>query len=135
MLWMLAHFLGVAAQVDAFEKANFVTGFSRCVEGQAQGLEPGGFKLWVTTGFDLYSPPHLGMISTVFTMAAIALATTSFWLCADLPTFTLMHVPAPMWTYVAAAALRICAGQSVVVQVEFEIANFKTRISHYKFKG
>ena len=37
---------GVAAQV-AFGKAKFVTGFSRRVKGQAQGLEPGAFKLWV----------------------------------------------------------------------------------------
>ena len=36
----------VAAQV-AFERAKFVTSFSRWVKGQAQGLEPGGFKLWV----------------------------------------------------------------------------------------
>jgi hypothetical protein len=42
-------------QLD-FQKTKFVTGFSRWVKGQAQGLEPGGFKLWVTTGFSLYSP-------------------------------------------------------------------------------
>jgi hypothetical protein len=36
----------VAAQA-AFERANFVTGFSRWVKGQAQGLEPSAFKLWV----------------------------------------------------------------------------------------
>jgi hypothetical protein len=36
----------VAVQV-AFGRAKFVTGFSRWVKGQAQGLEPGGFKLWV----------------------------------------------------------------------------------------
>jgi hypothetical protein len=28
-------------------KAKFVTGFSRWVKGQAQGLRPGAFKLWV----------------------------------------------------------------------------------------
>ena len=40
---------GVAARVEPFEKlaAKFVTGFSRWVKGQAQGLEPGGFKRWV----------------------------------------------------------------------------------------
>jgi hypothetical protein len=31
----------------AFGRAKFVTGFSRWVKGQAQGLQPGGFKLWV----------------------------------------------------------------------------------------
>jgi hypothetical protein len=31
----------------AFGRAKFVTGFSRWVKGQAQRLEPGGFKLWV----------------------------------------------------------------------------------------
>jgi hypothetical protein len=48
----------VAAQV-ACERAKFVTCFSRWVKGQAQGLEPGGFKLWVTTRFDWYTAPHL----------------------------------------------------------------------------
>jgi hypothetical protein len=38
---------GVAVQV-AFERAKFVTGFSRWVKGQAQGLEPVAFKLWVS---------------------------------------------------------------------------------------
>jgi hypothetical protein len=39
--------LGVAVQV-ACERAKFsTTGFSRWVKGQAQGLQPGGFKLWV----------------------------------------------------------------------------------------
>jgi hypothetical protein len=37
---------GVAARV-AFGRATFVTGFSRWVKGQAQGLESGAFKLWV----------------------------------------------------------------------------------------
>jgi hypothetical protein len=36
----------VAAQV-ACERAKCVTGFSRWVKGQAQGMEPGGFKRWV----------------------------------------------------------------------------------------
>jgi hypothetical protein len=42
----VVHHQHVAAQV-AFERAKFVTGFSRWVKGQAQGLEPGAFKLWV----------------------------------------------------------------------------------------
>jgi hypothetical protein len=37
----------VAAQRLQCERAKFVTGFSRWVKGQAQGLQPGGFKLWV----------------------------------------------------------------------------------------
>jgi hypothetical protein len=52
----------VAAQV-ARESAKFVTGFSRWVKGQAQGLEPGGFKLWVTTGFSLYSPTVVSSVN------------------------------------------------------------------------
>ena len=36
----------VAARV-AGERAKFVSGFARWVKGQAQGLEPGAFKLWV----------------------------------------------------------------------------------------
>jgi hypothetical protein len=40
----------------ARERAKFVAGFSRWVKGQAQGLRPSGFKLWVTTEFSLYSP-------------------------------------------------------------------------------
>jgi hypothetical protein len=35
---------GVAVQVE-FGQAKFVTGFSRWVKGQAQGLQAGGFKL------------------------------------------------------------------------------------------
>jgi hypothetical protein len=35
-----------AVQV-ACGRAKFATGFSRWVKGQAQGLEPGGFNLWV----------------------------------------------------------------------------------------
>jgi hypothetical protein len=46
---------GVAVHV-AFERAKFVTGFSRWVKGQAQGLEPGAFKLWVNWILNLYSP-------------------------------------------------------------------------------
>jgi hypothetical protein len=42
----LAEPRGVAVQLN-LEKAKFVTGFSRWVKGQAQGLEPGAFKLWV----------------------------------------------------------------------------------------
>jgi hypothetical protein len=38
----------VAAQVGPSEiSKKFVAGFSRWVKGQAQGSEPGGFKLWV----------------------------------------------------------------------------------------
>jgi hypothetical protein len=33
--------------VSAVQVAKFVTGFSRWVKGQAQGLQPGGFKLRV----------------------------------------------------------------------------------------
>jgi hypothetical protein len=65
--------LDVAVQV-AFGKAKFVTGFSRWVKGQAQGLEPGAFKLWVSwsagfslysygsAGFSLYSPTSMARI-------------------------------------------------------------------------
>jgi hypothetical protein len=51
----------VAVQVG-FEKAKFVTGFSRWVKGQAQGLEPGGFKLWVNCIQVVQRPPHHGLI-------------------------------------------------------------------------
>jgi hypothetical protein len=44
----------VAVQV-AFERAKFVTGFSRWVTGQAQGLQPGAFKLW-GNGVQLVQP-------------------------------------------------------------------------------
>jgi hypothetical protein len=37
----------VAVVQVACERAKFVTGFSRWVKGQVQGLQPGGFKLWV----------------------------------------------------------------------------------------
>ena len=53
---------GVAVQV-AFEKAKFVTGFSRWVKGQAQGLQPGPFKLYGQAmgqlSSKLHSPPPL----------------------------------------------------------------------------
>jgi hypothetical protein len=34
-----------------------MSGFSRWVKGQTQGLQPGAFKLWVTTEFSLYGRP------------------------------------------------------------------------------
>jgi hypothetical protein len=37
-----------------------VTGFSRWVKGQAQGMEPGGFKLWVNWICELVRGPHRG---------------------------------------------------------------------------
>ena len=37
----------VAVHVEIWKSKKFVTGFSRWVKGQAQGLESGGFKLWV----------------------------------------------------------------------------------------
>jgi hypothetical protein len=40
-----------------WESAKFVTGFSRWVKGQAQGLEPGAFKLWVNWIQLAHSPP------------------------------------------------------------------------------
>jgi hypothetical protein len=52
---------GVAVQVG-FRRAKFVTGFSRWVKGQAQGLEPGGFKLWVNVAFTTCTAPHRGVV-------------------------------------------------------------------------
>jgi hypothetical protein len=48
---------GVAVQAACEIRKVCVTGFSRWVKGQAQGLEPGGFKLWVNCILNLYSPP------------------------------------------------------------------------------
>jgi hypothetical protein len=48
----------VAAQA-AFEKAQFVAGFSRWVKGQAQGLEPGGFKRLGQLDSRTCTVPHL----------------------------------------------------------------------------
>jgi hypothetical protein len=55
-LLVLQQYLDVAAQV-AFVKADLGTGFSRWVNGQAQGLEPGGFKLWVNWIQVVQAPP------------------------------------------------------------------------------
>jgi hypothetical protein len=50
-------------KLTRLKKQSFATGFSRWVKGHAQGLEPGGFKLWVnwircgSTGFKLFRPP------------------------------------------------------------------------------
>jgi hypothetical protein len=56
---LVAH-LVVAAQV-AFVKANFGTGFSLRLKGQAQeGSQPGGFELWVNW-IQLARSPHLGV--------------------------------------------------------------------------
>jgi hypothetical protein len=49
---------GVAVQGDECERAKFVTGFSRWVKGQAQGLEPGGFKLRVKLDSTRTAPPR-----------------------------------------------------------------------------
>ena len=54
---LLARHLDVAVHV-ACERAKFVTGFSQWVKGQAQGLEPGAFKLWVNW-IQLVQAPHL----------------------------------------------------------------------------
>jgi hypothetical protein len=47
---------GVAVQVE-FGKPRLETRISLY---RLQGLKPGAFKLWVTTGFNLYSRPHHG---------------------------------------------------------------------------
>jgi hypothetical protein len=41
-------------------KASFETGLSLHRLTYAQGLKPGSFKLWVSTGFNLYSPHGAG---------------------------------------------------------------------------
>ena len=50
-----AHVVAVQAE---FERAKFETGFSRWVKGQAQGLQPGGFKPWVNW-IQLAQPHHV----------------------------------------------------------------------------
>jgi hypothetical protein len=49
-------FAGVQRHKLHLERAKFVTGSSRWVKGQAQGLQPGGFKLWVNWIRALYRP-------------------------------------------------------------------------------
>jgi hypothetical protein len=61
---------GVAVQVVPFERAKFVTGFSRWVKGQAQGLEPGAFKLWVNCIRALYSPTAVLFLCSACTIDA-----------------------------------------------------------------
>jgi hypothetical protein len=64
----------VAAQV-ACERAKFVTGFPRWVKGQAQGLEPGAFKLWVNCiYFNLYGPTAAACSSGVSLFGNLAVA-------------------------------------------------------------
>jgi hypothetical protein len=46
--------------VKAQSLYSHVTGFSRWVKGQAQGLQPGGFKLWVKNWIQLCTAPHQG---------------------------------------------------------------------------
>jgi hypothetical protein len=56
--------LPVAVQVENLKRAKFVTGFSLWVKGQARGLEPGGFKLWVKLS-SACTAPHL-VVRVVF---------------------------------------------------------------------
>jgi hypothetical protein len=60
------HFIGSRVETRRFHKrlvgvptgANFETKKSRWVKGQAQGLNPGGFKLWVNCIQPVQPPPH-----------------------------------------------------------------------------
>jgi hypothetical protein len=47
---------GVVRHTLRLKSATFVSGFSRWVKGQAQGLQPGGFKLWVNWIRELLQP-------------------------------------------------------------------------------
>jgi hypothetical protein len=57
------HHQGVAAHTLKF----VVTGFSRWVKGQAQGLQPGAFKLWVKLNSNWIQvvQPHQGGLTAV----------------------------------------------------------------------
>jgi hypothetical protein len=60
------------------ERAKFVSGFSRWVKGQAQGLEPGGFKLWVKMDSTCTAPIYF-LVSPTLASRAVVHAASAFF--------------------------------------------------------
>jgi hypothetical protein len=73
-------FAGVQRHKLHLERAKFVTGSSRWVKGQAQGLQADGFKLWVNYWIHPVQPPTEGMFSEARVLAhCTKRVASSFW--------------------------------------------------------